>query len=315
MKERKNNVNTLLWLMVTLSVMVMFSLVCLSSCNSSVNSNGKGGKTPNPGPKTVKITVIAPEKGGSIKVNGEVLKETKEFTPKIGDTLTFEAVINDGYEFKGWKPTTLGTEKTTTLKVSEDYKVHIELEEKDPDDSLEFVKKYIKFNKDDDIVYSTSGLGFGRKGDDSGIYYHGYNTENNKLMAMNVEEEEKNSEDFKKAEITEDFTSIYDGLDKRWLALYNSELKSNAGWIDRDGMIMCNMLTTNYNILLDLKKEAIYMYINSGALNSYYMDFHVAFVHRYNPNKGYSVHFSNLIDKNGRKEYEPYLTCCSNQVI
>ena len=39
MKELKNNVNTLLWLMVTLSLLVMFSLICLSSCKSSVNSN------------------------------------------------------------------------------------------------------------------------------------------------------------------------------------------------------------------------------------------------------------------------------------
>ena len=82
MKERKNNVNTLLWLMVTLSVMVVFLTLSLSSCNSSVQ-NGKGSKTPNPGPETVKITVLAPKEGGSIKVNGEVLKETKEFTPKM----------------------------------------------------------------------------------------------------------------------------------------------------------------------------------------------------------------------------------------
>ena len=65
MKERKNNVNTLLWL-VTLSLLMMFSLVCLSSCNSSVQ-NGKGGKTPSPTPITVKITVIAPKEGGRIK--------------------------------------------------------------------------------------------------------------------------------------------------------------------------------------------------------------------------------------------------------
>ena len=57
MKELKNNVNTLLWLMVTLSVMVVF--LTLSSCKSSV----KGGEVPSPDPgpetKTVKITVIA----------------------------------------------------------------------------------------------------------------------------------------------------------------------------------------------------------------------------------------------------------------
>ena len=54
-KELKYNVNTLLWLMVTLSVMMMFSLVCLSSCNSSVQ-NGKGSKTPDD-PSIPKITI------------------------------------------------------------------------------------------------------------------------------------------------------------------------------------------------------------------------------------------------------------------
>jgi len=55
MKKLKNNVNTLLWLMVTLSLLMMFSLVCLSSCNSSVQ-NGKGSKTPDD-PSIPKITI------------------------------------------------------------------------------------------------------------------------------------------------------------------------------------------------------------------------------------------------------------------
>ena len=59
MKELKNNVNTLLWLMVTLSLLVMFSLVCLSSCNSSVKPDktskiDQGGSDDNP--KTVSLT-------------------------------------------------------------------------------------------------------------------------------------------------------------------------------------------------------------------------------------------------------------------
>ena len=50
MKERKNNVNPLLWLMVTLSVMVVLLTLSLSSCNSSVKPDGKGGKTPDDSP-------------------------------------------------------------------------------------------------------------------------------------------------------------------------------------------------------------------------------------------------------------------------
>ena len=59
MKERKNNVNTLLWLMVTLSVMIVFLTLSLSSCKSSVNPEqpskiDQGGSSDDP--KTVSLT-------------------------------------------------------------------------------------------------------------------------------------------------------------------------------------------------------------------------------------------------------------------
>ena len=165
MKELKNNVNTLLWLMVTLSVMMMF--LTLSSCNSSVNSNGKGGKTPNPGPETVKITVIAPKEGGSIKVNGKVLEKTKEFTPKVGDTMTFEAVPDVDY-YAEWN-TVSGLvineddPKIASLTVASDSTIDLNSSNPMKKVDFEFIKKYISFNKDSDIVYDINGMGFGRR--------------------------------------------------------------------------------------------------------------------------------------------------------
>ena len=107
MKELKNNVNTLLWLMVTLSVMMMFSLVCLSSCNSSVNPNGKGDE--------VTVRVASDLKNGridSIKVNSVDFSNKKEFTVKYNDVIEFKAVPDDGYKVVKWTP--------GILKISDD---------------------------------------------------------------------------------------------------------------------------------------------------------------------------------------------------
>jgi len=312
MKERKNNVNTLLWLMVTLSVMIVF--LTLSSCNSSVNSNGKGGKTPSPTPITVKITVIAPKEGGSIKVNGEVLKETKEFTPKVGDTMAFEAVHSDGYKFKEWIPKKLGNKETFELTVDKDLSVSIEFE-KDLSTMtiLEFLDYKIGFDRNkkekSDVIYTTSGLGFGKKANDPSIYYHGYNKRQRKIIPMNISEEQDNFDDFKKSGITKQFESIYEGLNARWRALCNTELKSGFFFNsdetpDNIARYFYPMLSINYLVSIDSKKEALYTKINSLAHDSYYLDLHIAFVKEGEPDKGYSIHFCHI---NDRKEYEPYL--------
>ena len=219
MKELKNNVNTLLWLMVTLSVMVVF--LTLSSCNSSVKGGEVPSPTPNPGPGpgptiTVKITVIAPKEGGSIKVNGEVLKETKEFTPKVGDTMAFEAVTNDGYKFKEWIPKKLGNKETFELTVDKDLSVSIKFEKGNnpPGPGPSDTDFPFKITKDSPIVYKTSGLGFGKKkGDLDGIYY-----------AISDYEEGKDN-GLVGDDLTGDghptgnkapFTSIHEGLKTRW---------------------------------------------------------------------------------------------------
>ena len=342
MKELKNNVNTLLWLMVTLSLLMMFSLVCLSSCNSSVQ-NGKGN-TPNPDPKTVKITVIAPKEGGSIKVNGEVLKETKEFTPKVGDTMAFEAVHSDGYKFKEWIPKKLGNKETFELTVAENLKdltVSVEFE-KDLSTmtELEFLDYKIGFNKESEVVYgkdvsreqlrieaenkangkeytiyTADSLGFGKA---SGkICYHGYNSHKDSIVSMTLDEELKNENendngnDLNKLGITENFKSIHDGLEKRWMAVHKGTLGNSLHYYnanetpDSIARSLISTIGSSYKFALGSDKEdcKLYMKANSSSRYSYYMDLRIAFVKKDEPDKGYSVHFANV--KNGK--YEPYV--------
>ena len=171
MKERKNNVNTLLWLMVTLSVMVMFSLVCLSSCNSSVQ-NGKGGKTPDdpniPPAQKITITYSCSDNNGTIEAKVISSKEGKIEGNKIinlvsGDKIQFTAKPSDGYKFKEWIPKQLGNKETFELTVDKNLDVSAKFEKDGPK---------FKITKDSPIVYKTSGLGFGKKkADPTGIYY------------------------------------------------------------------------------------------------------------------------------------------------
>ena len=274
MKELKSNVNTLLWLMVTLSVMMMFSLVCLSSCNSSVQ-NGKGGKTPNPGPETVKITVIAPKEGGSIKVNGEVLKETKEFTPKIGDTMAFEAVTNDGYKFKGWQPTTLGTAQTAKMTVTKDLKdlsvsVKFEKGNNPPGPGPSDTDFPFKITKDSPIVYKTSGLGFGKKkADPDGIYYAISDYEEGKDNGLVGDDlAGDNHPTGNKAP----FTSIREGLEKRW----NSYKTSYKDVVLYEGKNLVKMFNNGRYLIL-LKDNIINLYVyNENA----YADYIVVFINK-----------------------------------
>ena len=342
MKELKNNVNTLLWLMVTLSVMVVFLTLSLSSCNSSVQN----GNTPNPGPITVKITVIAPKEGGSIKVNGKVLKETKDFNPKVGDTITFEAVHSDGYKFKEWIPKKLGNKETFELTVTKDMKdlsVSVEFE-KDTSTmtELEFLEYKIGFDKESEVVYgkdvsreqlrieaenkangkeyaiyTADSLGFGKDGSGK-ICYHGYNSYKDSIVSMTIDEElnNKNKNDngngLKDLGIKEDFKSIYDGLEKRWMAVHKGTLGNSLYYYnanDAPDGIARSLISTiggSYDFGLGSDKEdyKLYMWANSASKYSYYMDLRIAFVNEGNPNKGYSVHFCHVNDK---KEYEPYV--------
>ena len=322
MKERKNNVNTLLWLMVTLSVMVVFLTLSLSSCNSSVQN----GNTPNPGPETVKITVIAPKEGGSIKVNGKILKETKEFTPKVGDTMAFEAIPSDGYKFKEWIPKKLGNKETFELTVDKNLNLSVEFE-KDPDSMaiLEFLEYKIGFDRkkkeksdviygtdsvySSDTLYDASTLGFGRKlGND--ICYHGLSGA--EIKGLTVSEVNEISDAFGQAGITEDFKSIYDGLNKRWQATKKVTLAPNK-WNyyssdetpDKLSRRLARLNVGNYKFALGSDKEDYKLYMKVNSISGYdsYMDLCIAFVEKNEPDKGYSVHFANV--KNGK--YEPYV--------
>ena len=365
MKERKNNVNTLLWLMVTLSVMMMF--LTLSSCNSSVNPEqpskiDQGGSSDDP--KTVSLTFKLDKDKGSLKkdnlsvkvkrgnkiddfifdkeypfVDGDEIQiEVKDIDLKEGESIYWElyskettndtnenvkAVIREG-ESKN---------KSFSLKVDSDLlnKANVEGFVFYPyieDEMLKFLKEKIGFDRsykhkrdviygkdgkyDPKVLYDANSLGFGRKPDDNALYYHGYNAEHDKLMAMNIEEEKQNDADFDKVGITENFKSIYDGLEKRWMAVHKGTLDNSLYYYNADdtpdgiARSLISAIGSSYKFALGSDKEdyKLYMKVNSASGYSYYMDLRIAFVNEGNQNKGYSVHFCHVNDK---KEYEPYV--------
>ena len=348
MKELKNNVNTLLWLMVTLSAMVVFLTLSLSSCNSSVQ-NGKGSKTPDdpPVPK-ITVTYSCSDNNGTIEAKVISSKEGKIEGNKIiklvsGDKIQFTAKPSDGYKFKGWVPATLGNKETFELTVDKDLSVSVEFE-KDLSTmtELEFLDYKIGFNKESEVVYgkdvsqeqlkieaenkangkeyaiyTADSLGFG-KAEAGEICYHGYNSYKDSIVSMTVEEElnndnrNDNGNDLKKLGITENFKSIHDGLEKRWMAVHKGTLGNSLHYYnanetpDSIARSLISTIGSSYKFALGSDKEdcKLYMKANSSSRYSYYMDLRIAFVKKDEPDKGYSVHFCHVNDK---KECEPYV--------
>ena len=315
MKERKNNVNTLLWLMVTLSAMMMF--LTLSSCKSSVQ-NGNG-KTPNPGPETVKITVIAPKEGGNIKVNGEVLKETKEFTQKIGDTMAFEAVPDVDY-YAEWN-TVSGLvineddPKIASLTVAFDSTIDLNSSNPMKKVDFEFIKKYISFNKDSDIVYDIDGMGFGGKNEGK-LYYltYGYNPDthdrdiNYKSKNWSSEEIalEINSDSWKPSttvSITDiSSCSIHSALEARWLSTYNTKYfyPNRKNWLSAPGIHvgddstvkkMRTFMGRGYLFAVQNNENVKIVYTEcTNSIVGYFADWQFVFIKK-GENEGYTFHF------------------------
>jgi hypothetical protein len=322
-------------LMVTLSVMMMFSLVCLSSCNSSVNSNGKGGKTPTP--ITVKITVIAPKEGGSIKVNGEVLEKTKEFTPKIGDTMTFEAVPDVDY-YTEWNTVSVllineDDPKIASLTVASDNTIDLNSSNPMKKVDFEFIKKYIYFNKDnkkyDEIINS---MGFGRKtkegvnnsstgedNSDDNLHYltYCYNPETkvyDKDYGMAIWE----ADDIKKI-INVDVPTLYNdkdksirnALDTQWISTQKHGLELSDVEIKSSSKSF--KIADGYRLATKMDKENSALYVlcsTSGWI--YFADWKFVFLDKGNPNMGYILRFGEF-DKIS-KSIRPYiLVDCKGQ--
>ena len=318
-RELKNNVNTLLWLMVTLSVMMMFlfvSLLSLSSCNSSVSPDGKGGEVPSPdpgpGPKTVKITVIAPKEGGSIKVDGEVLKETKEFTPKVGDTMTFEAVPDVDY-YAEWN-TVSGLvineddPKIASLTVASDSTINLNSSNPMKKVDFEFIKKYISFNKDSDIVYDVAGLGFGKKDGDE-LYYLtcGYNPDTNKRDPEygNVVWTAKELKSRVNMEVPNLTNYIGSSLDIQWESTKQYKLEEST--VKTKYFSKSFKIADGYRFAIKMNKSDSALYVlcsTSGWI--YFADWQFVFVDKSDSNKGYTFRFGEY-DETLKKGTRPYI--------
>lgn len=175
MKELKNNVNTLLWLMVTLSVMVVFLTLFLSSCKSSVNTD----QTNTVKEVTVHVT-LSSENGriDSIKVNDKKVEVDKDgnFKVKYNDIIEFKAKPDDGYEVVKWTPESLGTAQTAKMTVAKDLKdlsvsVEFKKDENPPGQgsketlTVDALKKELMVTDDSPIVSNYMGLGLEKKGE------------------------------------------------------------------------------------------------------------------------------------------------------
>jgi hypothetical protein len=183
-----------------------------------------------------------------------------------------------------------------------DYKIGFDRNKKEKSDVIYGTDSIYK----SDQLYKTNNLGFGKKAKDFGIYYHGLT--GSSIKAMNVAEVEETSSSFKEKGVKTNFGSVYDGLEVRWKS---AKACMSGKWnkytdANYDNLFLCRPYLNDFKFLLypDSKGYNLYIKINESSYDSYYMDFHIAFVKKDEPDKGYSVHFSNLNDK---KDYEPYL--------
>ena len=282
MKERKNNVNTLLWLMVTLSVMMMFSLVCLSSCNSSVNPDAKGGKTPDdPSSPKITVTYSCSDNNGTIEAKVISSKEGKIEGNKIinlvsGDKVQFTAKPSDGYKFKGWAPAKLGNKETFELTVDKNLSVSVEFEEND----FPF-----KITKDSPIVYKTSGLGFGKKGNDGKIYYAISDYEEGKDNGLDENDLKDAYDPPPTGSLKAPFDSIHKGLDERWQYYKND----NPNKFENEGKYFTQLFTEpSYKICL--KDNNLEIWAHSNGV--FYANWSIVFVGNKKDNGNEGYHFT-----------------------
>jgi len=280
MKERKNNANTLLWLMVTLSAMVVFSLVCLSSCNSSVqNGNGKTPDDP-PVPK-ITVTYGCSDNNGTIEAKVISSKEGKIEGNKIinlvsGDKIQFTAIPNNGYKFKEWIPKQLGNKETFELTVDKDLSVSAEFEK----DSPKF-----KITKDSPIVYKTSGLGFGKKGNDGKIYYAISDYEEGKDNGLTENDLQDTYNHPPAGSIKAPFDSIHKCLDERW-KYYKNDMPNK---FEDEGKYFTQLFNDpSYKICLKDNNLEVWAH----PLESYYANWSIVFVGNKENNGNEGYHFT-----------------------
>ena len=276
MKERKNNVNTLLWLMVTLSVMVVF--LTLSSCNS----NGKGGKTSDdpPDPK-ITVTYGCSDNNGTIEAKVISSKEGKIEENKIinlvsGDKIQFTAKPNNSYKFKEWIPKQLGNKETFELTVAENLSVFVEFEKNN---------NSLKITKDNPIVYKTSGLGFGKKGNDGKIYYAISDYEEGKDNGLTESDLQDAYNHPPVGSLKAPFDSVHKGLNERWI-YYKDD---NPNKFENEGKYFTQLFNDpSYKICLKDNDLEVWAH----PLESYYANWNIVFVNKNENKRNEGYHFT-----------------------
>jgi len=287
MKELKNNVNTLLWLMVTLSVMVVFLTLSLSSCNSSVKPDSKGDE--------VTVRVASDLKNGridSIKVNNVDFSNKKEFTVKYNDVIEFKAKPDDGYKVVKWTPEILKVSDdklTAKMTVTKDSSVSVEFEKKDnnpPGPGPSDTDFPFKITKDSPIVYKTSGLGFGKKKTDpTGIYYAISDYEEGKDNGLDENDLKDAYKHPPAGNLKAPFDSIHKGLKTRW-QYYKDD---NPSQFENEGKYFTRLFNDpSYKICLKDNDLEVWAH----PLESYYANWNIVFVDKNKDNGNEGYHFT-----------------------
>ena len=299
--------------MVTLSVMMMFSLVCLSSCKSSVNSDQT---------KTITITYGCSDNNGTIEARVISSKEGKIEGNKIinlvsGDKIQFTAKPNNGYKFKEWIPKQLGNKETFELTVDKNLTVSAEFGpiEKEPL-TVDALRKELKVEDDSPIVTSPYGLGLIKK--DGQFKYQ--MLENGNTVAKTGEEliqmmKDVDDTDYLKQSggpnLGDKFDTLPGILEAKWNFAKNSDkivpkerkmLIFNKG--GKDPIVgLYELIGSDYYI--SYRNGEMYVEVaNTGT--HYFADWTFAFVKKSNPSEVY-VFSVGEIGKDSEGEIKPYL--------
>ena len=310
MKELKNNVNTLLWLMVTLSLLVMFSLVCLSSCNSSVQNGNE-----------VTVRVASDLKNGkidSIKVNNVDFSNKKEFTVKYNDVIEFKAKPDDGYKVVKWTPEILKvsddklTAKMIVTKDMKDLTVSVKFEKKDnnppgPNEkeslTVDAIRKELMVTDDTyntPIFTSLLGLGLTKEGSQFKYQLFSKDGKTVTIKTGNDLREMIGSTDYVEQSggpnLGDEFKTLPSILDAKWNFAKNSEkivpkefkmltFNNAAGRNERPSVVgLYELVGSDYYI--SYRNGEMYVEV-ANTTTHYFADWTFAFVNESKPNEVY----------------------------
>lgn len=236
----------------------------------------------------------------------------------LDDRLTFVAESNTGYHVvwpKALQPDNDPNVVKCTYYTGLEKKVigiRFEADPPKPVDPVTEIIESMEFTKDKDVVYSTKGLGFGRKPNDTGLYY---------LIIENGKEKPFLDIDDAKSKIQNlvglyngkfaPFSSIHEGLEARWYAAKTTKYtKTQGDWLSirsayTDYVVSGEFTypeysydTFNLSRPVFVCEDCRVFLCASESFSTHFADWQVVFVDKSDKNKGYSFHYGKYTLRN-----------------